>query len=57
MQLLKNYDTITVLEPHHDDFCLNMLGTMLYLRAEGTLKALKIITFFSVGAGISQIPT
>jgi hypothetical protein len=57
MRLLKDYDTITVLEPHHDDFCLNMLGTMLYLRAGETLKALKIITFFSVGAGISQIPT
>lgn len=57
MQLLKGYDTITVLEPHHDDFCINMLGTMLELKAAGTLKALKIVTVFSVGAGISRIPT
>jgi len=57
MNSLKAYDTITVLEPHHDDFCLNMLGTMLYLESECTLKRLKIISFFSVGAGISQIPT
>jgi hypothetical protein len=57
MNSLKAYDTITVLEPHHDDFCINMLGTMFDLKAEGTLKALKIVSFFSVGAGISQIPT
>ena len=57
MQLLKDYDAITVLEPHHDDFCINMLGTMLELKAAGTLKALRIVTVFSVGAGISRIPT
>lgn len=57
MQLLKACDTITVLEPHPDDFCINMLGTMLELKAAGTLKALKIVTVFSVGAGISRMPT
>jgi hypothetical protein len=34
-----------------------MFGTMLHLKNIGYLKALKVITVFSVGAGISKMPT
>ncbi len=57
METLKDCEAITILAPHHDDFCLDMLGTMLGLQLLGGLKKLIVIDFFSRGAGISMVPT
>jgi len=57
MESLRGFESITVVEPHPDDFCLNMLGTMVALAEMGTLKRLRIVTVFSDGAGISMVPT
>jgi hypothetical protein len=50
-------DTITIIEPHHDDFCLDCFGTMFLLDQEKLLKKLKIITVFGISPGCSKAPT
>jgi hypothetical protein len=50
-------DTVTVIEPHHDDFCLDCFGTLWLLDQLKLLKKLKIITVFGISPGCSRAPT
>jgi hypothetical protein len=49
--------TITIIEPHHDDFGLSIFGTMLKWSYEKKIDRVVIISCFSAGSGDSRTPT
>lgn len=54
---LKTERVITIVEPHHDDFWLNLSGTMLMKDRDKEIDKIKIISIFGVSPGVSRMST
>lgn len=48
---------VTVIEPHHDDLCLDVLGTLITKDRRNELDKIKVLSVFGNGRGVSVVPT